>query len=72
MPIFEYVCRECGKHFEAVIFGANKAECPGCKGKELDQQLSTFAVSNGASSRAAMPCGAPEGSCGGGGCGFKN
>lgn len=72
MPIFEYICKDCGKHFEAVIFGANKAECPACSGKELEQQLSTFAVSTGSSSRPSMPCGAPQGSCGGGSCGLKN
>lgn len=70
MPIFEYICKDCGKQFETVLIGSNKAECPSCKGTELEQQLSKFAVSTGSSSRPAMPCGMPEGACGG--CGFKN
>ncbi len=65
MPIFEYVCRECQHEFEALVFGAQKAECPKCKSKKLEQQLSVFAVSanGGTSARAAMPAG-PCGSCG--------
>jgi len=65
MPIFEYVCKECRHEFEALVFGAQKAECPKCQSKKLEQQLSVFAVSahGGTSARAAMPAG-PCGSCG--------
>ena len=62
MPIFEYVCRECENHFEALVFGDEKATCPKCKSKKLAPQLSVFAVSTKSSSSAANvgPCG----SCG--------
>jgi len=66
MPIFEYVCKECGKKFEAIVYGSQKAECPACKSKELEQQYSSFAArSTGGSGVAA--CGAPSSSCGTGG-----
>jgi putative FmdB family regulatory protein len=73
MPIFEYVCKGCGNKFEAIVYGANHAECPTCKGTELEQQLSTFAAHTHGSSSSApqLPCGMPPGSCGGGGCGMN-
>jgi putative FmdB family regulatory protein len=62
MPIFEYICRECSKAFEAIVYGTQQAECPGCGSAELEKQLSVFAVgARGASSKsppAAGACGA--------------
>ncbi len=65
MPIFEYVCKECQHEFEALVFGKQKAECPKCRSKKLEPQLSVFAVSakSGATSQPSMPSG-PCGSCG--------
>jgi putative FmdB family regulatory protein len=62
MPIFEYICQECENHFEALVFGDEKAACPKCQSKKLAPQLSVFAVSTktGSSSPTAGPCG----SCG--------
>ena len=47
MPIFEYVCKDCNKRFEALVYGSQKAECPSCHGRKLEQQLSVFAVAGG-------------------------
>ena len=44
MPIFEYICKECGNHFEAIVTGSRKAHCPTCDSSKLEQQLSSFAV----------------------------
>ena len=44
MPIFEYVCKECDKQFEAIVTGSKKAHCPGCDSTKLEQQFSAFAV----------------------------
>jgi putative FmdB family regulatory protein len=65
MPIFEYVCQECKHDFEALVFGQQKAECPKCKSRKLELQLSVFAVSakSGGSSQPSMPTGGC-GSCG--------
>lgn len=62
MPIFEYVCKDCQNEFEAIVYGQQKAECPKCKSKKLEAQLSVFAVSTksaGSSGRAV-----PSGGCG--------
>jgi putative FmdB family regulatory protein len=65
MPIFEYICERCNHEFEALVFGQQKAECPQCQSKNLQPQLSVFAVSakSGGSSQPAMPTGSC-GSCG--------
>ena len=77
MPIFEYLCKDCGKKFEAILYGSAKAECPACHGKKLEQQLSVFAVAAGgskstpASDGAPSPCGTTR-CCGGGACGLDD
>jgi putative FmdB family regulatory protein len=77
MPIFEYVCKECQHEFEALVFGKQKAECPKCRSKKLEPQLSVFAVAakSGAKSQPSMPAG-PCGSCenarGPGACSLKD
>jgi putative FmdB family regulatory protein len=44
MPLFEYVCDQCGTEFEALVQGARVVECPQCEGKSLERKLSGFAV----------------------------
>jgi len=64
MPIYEYVCRDCGNQFEKLVRGgASQAECPSCGHSNLAQVLSTFAAhANGASKSADMPV-CPSGRC---------
>ncbi|HVN75026.1 MAG TPA: zinc ribbon domain-containing protein [Thermoanaerobaculaceae bacterium] len=72
MPLYEYSCRACGRRFEVlqrVGADAHDVACPGCGGREVAKQLSTFASAvAGSSTAGAMPCGAPSASaCGSGG-----
>jgi putative FmdB family regulatory protein len=62
MPIFEYICKECGHHFEALVMGSKKAECPSCQSGKLQQQLSAFAV--GPSKSASSSSRPAAGACG--------
>ncbi len=66
MPIFEYVCKECQHKFEALVFGKQKAECPKCQSKNLEPQLSVFAVSAKSAAQPSFSAGSPGpcGSCG--------
>jgi len=66
MPIFEYICRDCNKPFEALIYGSKKAECPHCHSTRLDQQFSTYATPASSKSSASAPA---EAGCGMGSCG---
>jgi len=55
MPIFEYLCDDCGTKFEKLVRnGATELNCPSCGQKRLTQQLSVFSAhANGAPSKAA-------------------
>jgi putative FmdB family regulatory protein len=68
VPIFEYVCDDCGTRFEKLVrrSDANGIQCPSCGEKHLTQQLSTFAAhSNGAMAQSTP---AEMRSCPGGMC----
>lgn len=66
MPIFEYLCRDCGKRFEALVRGSDQPACPSCQGARLERQLSVFAVGRGTArtspaSGGCETCGDPRG-----------
>ncbi len=46
MPIFEYVCKDCGKNFELLVRQSTIVECPWCNSKILEKQLSVFAAAS--------------------------
>ena len=55
MPLFEFVCSECGNQFEELVRSASVIEgviCPACSSAEIKKKLSTFAskISGGGSS----------------------
>lgn len=62
MPIFEYACKDCGQHFEALVRSDTVPECPQCHSTQLDKQLSVFAA--GSSQGDPAPAFSPCGSCG--------
>ena len=49
MPIFEFVCKECGQPFEDLIFGTDikGVVCPASGSEQVQKQLSTFASVSG-------------------------
>jgi putative FmdB family regulatory protein len=71
MPIFEYLCRDCGKGFEKIVPRYDSTtDCPHCASLKVEKQLSVFAVSSSQSADSfdAAPgcgrCGASEpGTC---------
>jgi putative FmdB family regulatory protein len=46
MPIYEYDCRACGHHFDALVRKGDVPACPECKSTDLERLLSAFAVSS--------------------------
>jgi putative FmdB family regulatory protein len=46
MPIFEFICADCGEPFEELVRSANAADevtCPNCHSEQVRKQISTFA-----------------------------
>ena len=44
MPIYEYVCKDCGNKFELIRFASDNdsdIECPGCGEKNADKVVSS-------------------------------
>lgn len=78
MPIYEYVCEDCGTQYERIVLSkTQEIACPKCESRKKTLQLSVFSArsgsANGASKSAAAkssPSFSGGGSCcGGGGCG---
>jgi putative FmdB family regulatory protein len=63
MPIFEYICRDCDRHFETLVTADRQPVCPGCQSQSLEKQFSVFAVSSSSSSGVSAGAGAC-GTCG--------
>ncbi len=63
MPIFEYLCEDCGTKFEKLVRRDDRVLCPSCGQDHLSTQFSTFAAhANGKSAEPAMG-GCPSGMC---------
>ena len=66
MPLFEYACRACGRHFEAFVTADRSASCPACESADLQKLLSSpgMVATAGRSEREAMPsCKSQGGHC---------
>ncbi len=66
MPIFEYLCEDCGSKFEKLVRrpGAEQVLCPSCGQGHLDQQFSAFAAHSSRDSfQAANMPSCPSGMC---------
>lgn len=65
MPIYEYVCEECGKSFEhlarSMASRNEKVACPACSSAKTERKMSVFAVAAAQEKPAPM---AGPGACG--------
>ena len=78
MPIYEYICDDCGERYERIVMNRHtKITCPKCESAKKTIQLSVFAApANGGKSSGSKTSAGPSsgpgsggGCCGGGGCG---
>jgi putative FmdB family regulatory protein len=77
MPIYEYLCDDCGEHYERIVMNSStKVTCPKCESSKKTIQLSVFAAPGGGGKSfggktSGGPSSAPSsgGGCCGGGCG---
>ena len=55
MPIFEYVCKGCGKDFELIVRSTSAPpSCPACSSTELEKQISAPAIKSESTHGLAM------------------
>ena len=61
MPIFEYLCNNCGNRFELLRSGSDdsKLKCPLCGKMDVDKTFSTFA--NSGTEKSSGNCGGSTG-----------
>lgn len=71
MPIYEYICDSCGKHYERIVLSQEQAvACPHCSSRRKTLQLSVFsAPAKSGSAVAGDARGVGGCGCGAGGCG---
>ena len=75
MPIYEYICDDCGERYEQIVLSRKTAvACPRCESRRHSLQLSVFSApaksGNSGSSSGAGGGGMSSGPCcGSGGCG---
>jgi len=65
MPLFEYACKTCGRHFEAFVTAARTASCPDCESADLQKLLSSPGMvgTGGRKEYEAIPCQSQGGHC---------
>jgi len=69
MPIYEYVCDDCGAEYERIVLNADtKVACPKCESTKNTIQLSVFAA-HGNGTKASGGSSSGPSSSGGGCCG---
>ncbi|MFW6131283.1 MAG: FmdB family zinc ribbon protein [Candidatus Aminicenantaceae bacterium] len=46
MPIYEYICKKCGKHFECLVSIGNEniVSCTHCNSKDIQKKFSSFGI----------------------------
>ncbi|MBB6217246.1 putative FmdB family regulatory protein [Anaerosolibacter carboniphilus] len=69
MPVFEYKCEECEKIFDVLVKTSDRDQgqkCPHCQSEKVKKLFSTFGIGRNSTSR---PCGVPNTTPCGGGCG---
>jgi putative FmdB family regulatory protein len=51
MPIYEFLCKECGKRFETLVSIGKEKEvsCRYCKSKDITKLISSFGIGGGSS-----------------------
>jgi putative FmdB family regulatory protein len=74
MPIYEYVCDDCGERYERIVMNQHTPiTCPKCASAKHTIQLSVFAVpANGSKSSSGPSSGSSGGGCCGGACGCSS
>ena len=64
MPIYEYICKSCGKVQEHLVRNDSRQPCcRKCNSESLSRKLSVFAVATSQSEPSVCACGRESGCC---------
>ena len=59
MPIFEYVCKDCGTEFDDLVSISNRdnpQQCPSCGSTNSERKISVFCASSGEGGGGGTVC----------------
>ncbi|PIW33716.1 MAG: hypothetical protein COW28_03085 [bacterium (Candidatus Ratteibacteria) CG15_BIG_FIL_POST_REV_8_21_14_020_41_12] len=65
MPVYSYICKDCGKKFDLLIgVTAERPElkCPQCDSKNIEKTLASFGIGTSSSSSSSESS-CPTGTC---------
>ncbi len=71
MPIYQYLCKECGKSFDVLFKSASERKevlCPNCGSKDVEKSFAAFSVKGGGSAGVGFSEGSCPSCCSGGSC----
>ncbi|MDP8233819.1 MAG: zinc ribbon domain-containing protein [Candidatus Saelkia tenebricola] len=66
MPIYTYLCKECGEKFDllvGVISKESELKCRKCNSKKIEKILSEFSVGNHSNKSGSFGGSCPTGTC---------
>ena len=66
MPIYTYVCNECGEKFDLLLGVTNKQEaikCKKCNSRNVKKTIGTFSVGKGSGKSENSDSSCPTGTC---------
>jgi len=66
MPVYTYICKDCGEKFDLLIGVSSeetKLKCKKCNSRNIDKILSSFRVGDGGSSSSSSGPSCPTGTC---------
>jgi putative FmdB family regulatory protein len=65
MPLFEYLCSNCGSEFEKIVpTHKTRVVCETCRSRRVEKKLSVFALAGGQSESVEPFAGGGCGACG--------
>jgi len=66
MPVYTYICKDCGEKFDLLI-GVTSEEtelkCKKCNSRNIDKILSSFSVGNSGNKSSSSGPSCPTGTC---------
>lgn len=54
MPMFDFVCTDCQKSFEALVRGSTPPACPACGSTALEKQMALSSIKTSSTHGQAM------------------